>query len=123
MGWALLYISEPFSYHFTFIHFVLSIIESVSLCCSFFSVFGIPFLLILGVLFNSQPEFVVSTLTENEGREYARSCFVSALYYVVALVLSLIGIFYNSRRESRTVSHTTGDVGYMELPPMNLSQL
>ncbi len=78
-------------------------------------------MLILGVLFNSQPEYVVSSLNENEGREYARSCFASALYFVGTFILSLIGIFYNARRKSRTVIRTTGD-GYVQLPPLHLSQ-
>ncbi len=114
---VILFLTIPLSFPFFSI-----IIDSVSICCSFFSAFGIPFLAILGALFNSQPEFVVSTLNKTEAKEYARSCYLSALIYVAALVLSLIGIFHSTWRKSRTVTHTTGDVGYMELPILRIPQ-
>ncbi len=120
MGIVVNIVSLLFSFHFH--SFFSSIItDSVSLCCSFFGAFGIPFLVILGVLFNSQPEFVVSTLNKAEAKEYARSCYMSALIYVGVLVLSLFGIF-SSNAKSKTVTRTTGDVGYTELPIVHISQ-
>ncbi|CAM9378365.1 unnamed protein product [Heterosigma akashiwo] len=91
-----------------------------SRCCTFFSIFGIFFLLMFGLLFDRQGYYILGYEDDNIS-DYASGCYGAAGIYAVFLVLSILGWVYDNRQKSQqnsalleknSIVTNKGHVGY-----------
>jgi hypothetical protein len=71
-----------------------------SALCAGLSVVGIVFLTSIGVLYSTQPLFTTPELEDTS--QAATQCYIGAGLYAAALLLSLYGMWFDTRRKRRS---------------------
>mmetsp|Transcript_12071 Transcript_12071/g.18238 ORF Transcript_12071/g.18238 Transcript_12071/m.18238 type:complete len:98 (-) Transcript_12071:189-482(-) len=70
-------------------------------CCTFYSISGIIFLFIIGILLDSQGVYIQGVDDADKGSE---NCYIGAVLYIVSLVISVGYWIYYEHTQSRTIA-------------------